>query len=143
MKLSQFLLVATLCVYGVTTVGAQDTINLAWDWFPGDSGYTSGPNGDIAYSLYIRTADDSDYAYDDPVVSNLDNCRWEVDHYSCETTLKYAFAPGEAYYMVAVAYLADSPMQRSLSSNEIAHRYNSAEGGGGGGGGCFVNMAHP
>lgn len=141
MKVLTIFLAVTIYVSAITAYAA-DSIDLAWDWSPGDSGYTSGPNGDIAYDIYMRTTDNSNYAYDYPVISGIDNCWWEIDHYVCETTLAYAFEPDERYHLVAVAYLAGAPSQRSLSSNEITYPVpKNASGGGGGGGGFFVSSA--
>jgi hypothetical protein len=144
MKIGYFILV--LIIGGLAAVaGAQDSIDLAWDWSPGDSGYTSGPNGEVAYDIYMRTDDDPDYAYDYPIVSAIENCWWNIDHYSCETTLTYDFDDEETYHLVAVAYLVDTPAQRSVSSNELTYNSDGTQqvegatsSGGGGGGGCFI-----
>jgi hypothetical protein len=146
-------LAGIICLYTVMA-GAQDSqdaIDLAWDWAPGDTGYTSGPNGDVAHALYLRSAADSDYAYDYPAVDGVDDCWWEIDHYTCQATLEYPFDAGQTYYVVAVAYLAETPDQRSLASNEISYRPGALDpadpGSGqpalsgvsdGGGGGCFL-----
>ena len=124
MKLTNIVYSILFCGYAAVA-GAQDSIDLAWDWSPGDSGYTSGPNGDVAYGIYMRTADDSGYAYDYPAVAAIDNCWWDIDQYSCETTLQYDFDSGETYHLVAVAYVVDAPTQRSLSSNELTYSPNA------------------
>ncbi len=155
---------ATLICWGAVAAVAQDavqdSIDLAWDWSPDDSGYVAGPNGEVAYALYLRSAADSDYAYDYPAVDGVDDCWWEIDHYTCQATLEYPFDVGETYYVVAVAYLAETPGMRSLASNELVYRPGaddptdpggsdpgSSDGGqpalsaasdGGGGGGCFI-----
>ena len=150
--------VTTVICLGAVAAGAQDAIDLAWDWSPDDSGYAAGPNGEVAYALYMRSAQDSDYAYDYPAVDGVDDCWWEIDHYTCQATLEYPFDAGETYYVVAVAYLAETPSMRSLTSNEIIYRPGSddpadsggsgggqpalsAASDGGGGGGCFITLA--
>lgn len=105
---------------------AQDSIDLAWEWSPANFGYTSGPNGDVAFALYIRTGDDSDYAYDKPVIDGVDDCWWNIDQYSCEVTLDFdGFNHEKTYHIIAVAYIVDSPTQRSLASNELTYQLGS------------------
>jgi len=115
-------------------------LDLQWEWSPNESGYTSGPNGDIAYDLYMKTGNDPDYAYDYPLIHQIDDCVLQSDQYYCQVSVDYAFEMGVPYYFVVVAYLADDPVQRSASSNEIVYQLDVAadSAGSSGGGGCFI-----
>ena len=108
---------------------AQDSIVLAWDWDDGGSGYSSGPNGDIAYHLYMRTEDDVAYDYDYPTITGIDDCWPDNGLYHCQATVTHAFEPGVRYFFTVVAYIVDEPTATSTLSNEIEYTVDLAENG--------------
>ena len=118
------------------TAGTYKSITFIWDWDPGNSGYTSGPNGDVAYDLYMRTDDDPSFAYDYPLIGGIENCWWSQDRFSCQTTLDYEFEAGVCYYFVVIAYLVEETTLRSLHSNQVEYYLKYA--GKSGQGGCFI-----
>ncbi len=101
--------------------GASDTITFAWQWNAGGTGYVSGPNGDIAFHLYMRTEDDAEYDFEYPAIEGIDNCWIENDLYYCQTTLTHAFEPGIRYFFSVAAYLVNDSTSVSTLSNEIAY----------------------
>ncbi len=142
-----FLLLITIFFQLATAVTAE-SIDFIWDWAPNNSGYTSGPDGDVAYDLYMKTEDNPDYSYDYPLVGGIDNCWLNNDRYRCRTTVDHDFNSGVYHHFVVVAYLIDDPDQKSLSSNEVTYYVDSADGnppvsvtsgGNSGGGGCFFD----
>lgn len=133
MKVAFILLLTTMC-FQAAMAGTSKSITFMWEWGRGGSGHTSGPNMDVAYDLYMRTEYDSSYAYDYPLISGIDNCWWNHDRYSCQTTLDYEFTRGVSYHFAVVAYLVEDPNQRSAPSNEVEYSPGSSSGGGG----CFI-----
>lgn len=149
MKMACIFLLSTLC-FQAAMAETSKSITFMWEWSPSGLGYTSGPNMDVAYDIYMRTGDDPGYGYDYPLISEIDNCWWNQDRYSCTAALDYNFSDGVSYRFVAVAYLVEDPNQRSGPSNEIEycpdcpeHVVASSSGlsGSSGGGGCFMNSA--
>jgi hypothetical protein len=98
-----------------------DSITLAWQWDAGNTGYRSGPNGDIAFHLYMRTHDDAGYDYDYPSIAGIDDCWSDNDLYNCQVTLTHAFEPGIRYFLAVAAYRVDDPTAVSSLSNEIEY----------------------
>lgn len=135
MKVLLFLLLTTMVVQSAIS-GTSKSITFIWNWNPGDSGYTSGPNGDVAYDIYMRTEYDPNYAYDYPLISGIEDCLWNQDRYNCQTTMDYEFEPGVRYYFVAVAYLVEDTTRKSLHSNQV--EYYLSYTGDSGGRGCFI-----
>jgi hypothetical protein len=105
---------------------AQDSITLAWEWDAGGSGYTSGPNGDIAYHLYMRTEDDVAYDDDFPAITGIDDCWSDNGRYHCQVTLLHAFEPGVRYFFTVAAYLVSDRQSISTLSNEIEYTVETA-----------------
>ncbi len=150
MKRSVWILLFLICATVVMPDGAM-AIDFSWSWAPNGSTYTSGPDGDIVYDLYMRDDDDADYAYDYPLMAGIEDCTGDDDLYSCRASLDYDFMPGVNYYFVVVAYLSEDPALRSASSNEVHYYIDPAneepvieepglqDSGAGGGGGCFVD----
>jgi hypothetical protein len=120
------------------------TVTLAWDWDPGRSGYTAGPNGDVAFAILICAEDDPDCTYGDRLTSDADNCWWNIDHYSCQASVTFAINPG-IYFFVAIAHLTQSPSVTSPPSNQVEYVANYSlvvsSSGLGSGGGCFIGTA--
>ena len=142
-----FFILLTLISTQIARAETTEPITLIWDWDPGDSGYTSGPNGDVAYKIYMRSESDTDYTYDTPWMGGVDNCWWNHDQYSCQTRLDHEFEPGISYYFMIIAYLVNNPIQKSPPSNEADYYVNSTGGdrdyksvpeSASGGGGCFI-----
>jgi len=149
-----------LMFFQITAAGTSRSITLRWEWSPYASGYTAGPNRDVAFALYMRTEDDPDYAYDYPLISGIDNCWWNIDQYTCEITIDYEIESGLNHYFMVVAYVVEAPNEKSSPSIEVdycqdcAYQSSGANGGsaappGGGsgassggssgGGGCFIS----
>ena len=98
-----------------------DSITFEWQWNASNTGYTSGPDGDIVFDLYMRTEDDSGYDFDYPTISGIDECWLDGDLYRCQATLDHTFEPGVRYFFSVVAYLADDQESVSALSNEIEY----------------------
>jgi hypothetical protein len=129
-----------LCLQGVSIGTELRSITLAWEWYSGNSNYTAGPDGDVAFDIYVCDEDDADCTYDDPVIGVVDDCWWNVDHYRCQTTMDYEFERG-VYYIYVIAYLLNEPNQRSAKSNEVRYVVKSDDGtsqASSSGGGCFI-----
>jgi hypothetical protein len=128
----------------VAMAGSSKSITFIWIWDPGGSSCTSGPNGDVAYDLYMRTDDDPSFAYDYSLIGGIENC-WSCvanqDRYSCQTILDYEFEIGVCYYFAAIAYLVEDTTRRSIPSNQIEYYLNYA--GDSGRGRCFIAKGFP
>ncbi len=128
------------------TVGASDTLTFVWEWETSETGLSSGPDGEIAFHLYMRTEDDYDYDLGAPIVESVDDCSVDGDYYSCQAELADDFQTGTQYYFAVAAYLVNDPTIISAFSNEVEYSVDEEDqddstatsSGSGGGGGCFI-----
>jgi hypothetical protein len=127
--------------WAATAFAQQQSIDLAWDWDPGNSGHTAGPNGDVAFEILICAEKDTACAYGNLVADGIDDCWWNIDHYSCQASVSFTVDSG-MYYLIAFAYLVESPPVRSSPSNQVAYAanfsMNAQASGSGSGGGCLI-----
>lgn len=132
-------------LFQTTTAGTPKTITLRWDWAPSASGYSAGPNRDVAFDVYLRTEYDPSYAYGYPLISGIDNCWWNIDQYTCEITFDHEFESEVYHYFVVVANLVEDPNKKSSPSSEVEYcpdctYYSARASGSSGGGGCFISV---
>lgn len=146
------------------SAGELDSVTFEWQWNAGNTGYTSGPDGDIVFDLYMRTEDDVGYDFDYPTISGIDECWLDGDLYRCQATLDHTFEPGVRYFFSVVAYPVDDQQSVSALSNEIeyivddsdtpnpnssalysgqddASAGSSPTGAAGNAGGCFIDIS--
>ena len=145
-------------VFHPADASGSETITFVWQWDAGSTGYSSGPNGDIAFHLYMRTEDDAGYDYEYPTIAGIDECWSDNERYHCQTTLVHAFEPGIRYFFTVAAYLIADHTSVSNLSNEIEYAVDidnghtsaideSKDGAGtdlsaqeGSSGGCFIRI---
>jgi len=103
------------------TASGLDSITFEWQWNAGNIDYSSGPDGEIAFDLYMRTEDDAEYDFEYPAIAGIDNCWLDGDQYTCQATLEHPFEPGIHYFFSVLAYLIDDREAASTLSNEIEY----------------------
>lgn len=103
------------------SAGELDSITFEWQWTAGNTGYTSGPEGDIVFDLYMRTEDDVGYDFEYPTISGIDECWLDGDLYRCQVSLDHPFEPGVRYFFSIAAHLIDDQETTSTLSNEIEY----------------------